>query len=101
MAGKRSKGRTGEPEEVAGNGLLHRRALLGQGLLVAGAVGTGFGLTGAAAEPLTEGPWSTKVGSVIPPYQTPSRFEAHVVRTQDNPDGVPRNSRARTPHHLL
>jgi sulfane dehydrogenase subunit SoxC len=42
-----------------------------------------------------------KVGSVIPPYQTPSRFEAHVVRSQDNPDGVPRNSRARTPHHLL
>jgi sulfane dehydrogenase subunit SoxC len=30
-----------------------------------------------------------------------SRFEARVVRTQDNPDGVPRNSRARTPHHLL
>src|SRR5215831_10404123 len=92
-----------EPEEVAGNGLLHRRALLSRGILIAGAAATGMGtsLNGAAAEPLTEGPWSTKVGSIIPPYQTPSRFEAHVVRTQDNPGGVPRNSRARTPHHLL
>ena len=25
----------------------------------------------------------------------------HVVRTLDNPDNEPRNSRARTPHHLL
>jgi sulfane dehydrogenase subunit SoxC len=103
MAGKGSRSRAREPEEVAGNGLLHRRALLGQGILIAGAMTTGMGasLTSAAAEPLTEGPWSMKVGSIIPPYQTPSRFEAHVVRTQDNPDGVPRNSRARTPHHLL
>ncbi|HEX3487398.1 MAG TPA: hypothetical protein VHT51_20245, partial [Micropepsaceae bacterium] len=103
MARKRSLEAAAEPEMVAGNGLLHRRALLGRGIMIAGAAATGIGagLTRAAAEPLTEGPWSMKVGSIIPPYQTPSRYEAHVVRSQDNPDGVPRNSRARTPHHML
>jgi sulfane dehydrogenase subunit SoxC len=88
---------------VAGNGLIDRRALLGRGVLFAGAVGVGGAgsLTGAAAEPLKDGPWSLEVGSVIPPYQTPSRFEKNVVRTVDNPNNEPRNSRARTPHHLL
>ena len=91
-----------EPEVVAGNGLLHRRALLGQGITFAGAVGSGLAaVSGAAAEPLKDGPWSLNVGTPIPPYQTPSRFEARVVRTLDNPDNVPRNSRARTPHHRL
>jgi sulfane dehydrogenase subunit SoxC len=98
----RVKTQTQEPEIVAGNGLLHRRALLGQGIIFAGAVGSGLaGVTGAAAEPLHDGPWSLNVGTPIPPYQTPSRFEARVVRSLDNPDNVPRNSRARTPHHLL
>src|SRR5579871_1970832 len=92
---------TAEPETVAGNGLLHRRALLGQGLIFASAVGAGIGPAGAAAEPLREGPWSLNVGTPIPAYQTPSRFEAHVVRTRDNPDNLPRNSRARTPHQFL
>src|SRR5579864_7766716 len=100
--GRRVKPQSQEPEVVAGNGLLHRRALLGQGLIFAGAVGSGLGAaTGAAAEPLREGPWSLNVGTPIPAYQTPSRFEARVVRTRDNPDNLPRNSRARTPHHLL
>jgi len=89
--------------QVAGNGLLDRRALLGRGIAFAGAAATGAGasLTGAAAEPLTEEQWMLEVGAVIPPYQTASRFEKHVVRTVDNPDNLPRNSRARTPHHLL
>src|SRR5579864_3471551 len=100
--GRRVKPQSQEPEVVAGNGLLHRRALLGQGLIFAGAVGSGLGAaTGAAAEPLREGPWSLNVGTPIPAYQTPSRFEARVVRTRDNPDNVPRNSRARTPHQML
>ena len=100
--GRRLEAQAQEPEVVAGNGLLHRRALLGHGLIFAGAVGSGLGAaTGAAAEPLHEGPWSLNVGAPIAAYQTPSRFEAHVVRTLDNPNNVPRNSRARTPHHLL
>src|SRR3979411_1141352 len=87
---------------VAGNGLIDRRALLGRGVMFASAAAAGVGSTvGAAAEPLVEGPWSNEVGAVIRAYQVASRFEKHVVRTVDNPDNVPRNSRARTPHHLL
>jgi sulfane dehydrogenase subunit SoxC len=90
-------------EQVAGNGLLHRRALLGRGIMVAGAMGAGSAglLTGAAAEPLAEAPWSLEPGEVTPPYGRPSRFENNVVRTVDNPKNEPSGSRARTPHHLL
>ncbi len=87
---------------VAGNGLIDRRALLGRGVTFASAAAAGVGSTvGAAAEPMVDGPWSNEVGAVIPAYQVASRFEKNVVRTVDNPDNLPRNSRARTPHHLL
>jgi sulfane dehydrogenase subunit SoxC len=97
------KHRTPPPpvEPVAGNGLLHRRALLRGGAMVAGAMTTGASLTGAAAEPLQNDPWSLEMGSVVPAYQVPSRFEKDVVRTRSNPDNEFRNSHARTPHHLL
>jgi sulfane dehydrogenase subunit SoxC len=90
-------------QQVAGNGLLDRRALLGRGVLLAGAMGAGAAgsLTGAAAEPLAEAPWSTHPGDVTPPYQRPSQFESNVVRTVDNPNNKPSGSRARTPHQLL
>jgi sulfane dehydrogenase subunit SoxC len=90
-------------EQVAGNGLLHRRALLGRGIMVAGAMGAGSAglVTGAAAEPLAEAPWSLEPGDVTPPYGRPSRFESAVVRTVDNPKNEPSGSRARTPHQLL
>jgi len=99
----RAEKQTQTLEPVAGNGLLHRRALLGRGIMLAGAAATGVGtsLTGAAAEPMVDGPWTSEVGAVIPPYQVASRFEKHVVRSVDNPDNLPRNSRARTPHHLI
>ena len=58
-------------------------------------------MTAAGAEPLKDGPWSLEAGDVIPAYGVPSRFEKHVIRAVDNPDNVPRNSRARTPHHRL
>src|ERR1700722_4218347 len=89
--------------DVAGNGLLHRRALLGRGITVAGAMGAGAAgaLTGAAAEPLAEAPWSIEPGDATPPYGHPSPFEKAVVRTVDNPKNEPGGSRARAPHHLL
>src|SRR5580704_17761579 len=89
--------------EVAGNGLLHRRALLGRGIMVAGAMGAGAAgsLTGGAAEPLTEAPWSVEPGGATPPYGRPSPFEKAVVRTVDNPKNEPSGSRARTPHQFL
>ena len=88
-------------EPVAGNGLINRRALLGQGIAVAGAMSTGAAVTGAAAEPLKDEPWSLEFGSIMPAVQAPSRFEKDVVRTLSNPTGEFRNSHARTPHHLL
>jgi sulfane dehydrogenase subunit SoxC len=89
--------------DVAGNGLLDRRALLGRGIMFAGATAAGAGasLTSAAAEPLKDDPWSLTMGAITPPRQEPSRFEKNVVRTLSNPNHEFRNSHARTPHHLL
>ncbi len=90
-------------EPVAGNGLLDRRALLGRSIMFAGAMtaGAGASLTGAAAEPLKDDPWSEEVGALVPPLQVPSRFEKDVLRTLSNPNRDFRTSHARTPHHLL
>jgi sulfane dehydrogenase subunit SoxC len=88
-------------EPVAGNGLLHRRALLERGVMLAGVVATGASSQVASAEPLTNGPWSLAPGVPIPPYGQPSKFEQKVVRTLSNPKLEPRTSGARTPHHFL
>src|SRR3984885_9761983 len=90
-------------EAAAGNGLIDRRALLGRGMVFAGAVSAGIGPSSAAAgaEPLADDPWSLELGEPMPIYQTPSKFEAKVARTLSNPNFEPRNSHARTPHHLL
>jgi sulfane dehydrogenase subunit SoxC len=91
----------GEPPDVAGNGLIDRRALIGRGILFAGAAASGTALAGAAAEPLTDEPWSRETGAVTPVLQTPSRFEKNVVRTLSNPNNEMRTSHARTPHQML
>src|SRR6266850_8102066 len=88
-------------EIAAGNGLLHRRAFLTSGATLAAAI-TGYTLSDtAAAQQLTDAPWSAKPGTPIPEYATPSAFEKHVVRTLTNPRGEPRTQHARTPHHLV
>jgi sulfane dehydrogenase subunit SoxC len=88
---------------VAGNGLIDRRALLGRGAAIAGAVGTTVAAssTGAGAEPLKDDPWSLEPGSTVKAYQQPSRFEKDVALTLTNSDGRPIVQNARTPHHLL
>jgi len=103
MSTKRPNRGSGDASFVAANGLIHRRALLGRGILFAGAMGTGAGaaLTSAAAEPLAIDPWSVSPGIVIPPYERPSKYENNVVRTLTNPNNEARGSAARTPHHLL
>jgi sulfane dehydrogenase subunit SoxC len=90
-------------DQVAGNGLLHRRALLGRGLAFAGVVGTSTSgsPTGAAAEPLTDAEWGLEPGDPVPAYQLPSKFAKNVARTLANPNFEPRTSQSRTPHHLL
>lgn len=91
-------------DEAAGNGLLNRRALLGQSLIAVGTLGAGVALnsTTAAAEPLVpEQTWGQQPGDPIPAYQTPSKFASNVVRTLSNPNFEPRTSQSRTPHQLL
>jgi sulfane dehydrogenase subunit SoxC len=102
MSDPKSKRPLPDADVVAGNGLLDRRALLGRGILIAGAAATGVGgAATAAAEPLKDAPWSAAPGAVTPVLQTPSRFEKDVVRTLSNPSGTPRTQHARTPHQLL
>src|ERR1700722_2168569 len=76
MSSKNKKSTLPDVEVVAGNGLLHRRALLGRGIVLAGAMttGTAGALTAAAAEPLKDDPWSTGPGAVTPALQERSRF---------------------------
>ena len=88
-------------EPVAGNGLLHRRALLTGGVVFAGAMSTGAALNRAAAEPLKDPEWSLMPGDVTPVLQKPSRFEAGVVRILSNPKGEPRTQHARAPLQML
>jgi len=95
------KRHAGALEQVAGNGLLHRRALLGGGVAFAGAFGTASAPDRAAAAPLQIPEWSLAPGDVTPALQKPSRFEAGVVRTLSNPKGEPRTQHARAPLHRL
>ena len=68
-------------EAVAGNGLLHRRVFLTGGAAFAAAV-TGYTLSDtAAAQQLTDPPWSKGRGVSIQEYGTPSPFEKPVMRT--------------------
>src|SRR6202171_3748147 len=104
MANARHRNARGQPlEAAAGNGLIDRRALLGRGMVFAGAMSAGIGPSSAAAGagPLGDDPWSMEVGDPMPFYQVPSKFETKVARTLSNPNHEPRNSHARTPHHLL
>jgi sulfane dehydrogenase subunit SoxC len=78
---------------------LDRRSFLRGGL--AAAV-TGYSVVKtAAAEPLTDDPWSLVPGAVTRPYEQRSRFEDQVARTLSNPKGEARVQNARTPLHLL
>src|SRR5215472_13207189 len=86
MSTSKRRARASAPEMVAGNGLIDRRVLLGRGIAIAGAVGTGAGLTGAAAEPLRDEKWSLEFGSIMPPVQTASKYEKDVARSLSNPN---------------
>jgi sulfane dehydrogenase subunit SoxC len=101
MSESESRGRISSLDLVAGNGLINRRALLGRGIAVAGAMAAAGTATGAAAEPLKDESWSQGFGSITPALQTASPFEKNVTRTLSNPNGEIRTSHARTPHQLL
>ena len=80
---------------IAGNGILHRRALLSGGFALAAAAST------AHAEPLREDEWTTHQGANVMPYGSRSRFEKNTLRTLSNPNGEPRTQHARVPHQNL
>lgn len=63
----------------------------------------GYGLVGETqAEPLPILPWMQKPGALPKPYDTPSRFEAEVIRRGvPSATGVREIGTVRTPHHLL
>src|ERR1700680_4838459 len=92
MSHFKRRGRAPALDPVAGNGLINRRALLGQGMVIAGAMSAG--MSGAAAEPLKDEKWSLEFGGDTPAVQTPSPFEKNVVRALSNPNGEFRNSHA-------
>src|ERR1035438_4389641 len=89
-------------QQVAANGLLDRRALLGQGVLFAGAAAASgvTAIASAAAEPLRNDPWSTMPGAPVTTYSLPSHFESKVVRTPPD-NSRPGTQQARTPHQDL
>src|ERR1700676_2608888 len=79
MSHFKRRGRAPSLDPVAGNGLINRRALLGQGIAIAGALGAAGSVTGAAAEPVKDEAWSLEFGGNTPTLQVPSRFEKEVV----------------------
>ena len=101
MAGSRRRSGP-QIEQVAGGGLLDRRALLGTGVAFAGAAAAASvtGAATAAAEPLANDAWSLSPGAPIPPYSNPSKFEAKVAHLIAPGNGIG-TGQARTPHHLL
>jgi sulfane dehydrogenase subunit SoxC len=90
--------RSPDIEQVAGNGLLDRRALFRTGAALAAAGGI---VAEARAEPLAVEPWMRTPGAPFTPYGQPSRFEAKVVRTFASAPGTTGTGSSRTPLHAL
>src|SRR5499427_2498770 len=87
-----------ESEQVAGNGLLHRRVFLAGG---AAAMGAGAMVNQAGAAPLAVEPWMKIPGAPFNGYGQPSKYEEKVARTWASAPGTGGTGSARTPHHLL
>jgi len=85
---------------VGGNGLLHRRALLGQSITYVSALAAAATVS-AVAEPLAVDPWNRAPGGAVAPYGQPSAYERDFIRTLTNPKAEIRESVARTPLHRL
>ena len=85
-------------EQVAGNGLLHRRMFLAGR---AAAVGASVAPSGVSAAPLPVEPWMKLPGAGFDGYGQPSKFEAKVARTFASAPGTTGTGSSRTPHHRL
>src|SRR5215468_6833322 len=87
-----------ETEQVAGNGLLHRRMFLAGG---AAAMGAGAVVDQAGAAPLAVESWMKIPGAPFNGYGQPSKYEEKVARTFASAPGTGGTGSSRTPHHLL
>ncbi len=87
-----------ESEQVAGNGLLHRRMFLAGS---AAAAGIGALVEEVKADPLPIEPWMKTPGSPFVGYGQPSKYEEKVARTWASAPGTTGTGSSRTPHQLL
>jgi sulfane dehydrogenase subunit SoxC len=87
-----------ETEQVAGNGLLHRRMFLTGS---AAAMGAGAIVDQAGAAPLQVESWMKLPGAPFNGYGQPSKYEEKVARTWASAPGTGGTGSSRTPHHLL
>ena len=91
-------------EEVAGNGLLHRRAFLTHGMVMIGAAGLIARSPGsaAAADPPDVPPWMQSPGAGMSGYGVPAKYEGKVMRTGiDSKPGTTGSGASRTPLERL
>jgi sulfane dehydrogenase subunit SoxC len=88
-----------DPEQVAGNGLLDRRALFIGAAAAAGSAALPDTALGADALPVE--PWMKVPGSPFVAYGQPSKFADKVARIFASVPGTTGTGTSRTPHHLL
>ena len=88
---------SGQVEEVAANGLLHRRAFLKTGAIVA----SGTTILSATAAPPEVDIWSTTAGRPPEAYGNRSEFESDVTRDAFTPTISVGAGASRTPHGSL
>jgi sulfane dehydrogenase subunit SoxC len=99
--GEASVGTIIKPDHVAGNGLLHRRHLLGLGLAGIGAMAVGSAQA-ADVSMISMPQWSKAPGPGPSEYGAPSQFAANIKRLSGAPNAMsPGTGASRTPLHLL
>jgi sulfane dehydrogenase subunit SoxC len=86
-------------QQVAGNGLLHRRMFLAAG--AAAAAGASAVPSEVNAAPLPVEPWMQVPGAGFNGYGQPSKFEEKVARTWASAPGTTGTGSSRTPHQQL
>jgi len=97
-----SEGETLRDEIVAGNGLMHRRALLRGALLSAGFAAAGAGVARADDPSGADAPeWMKTPGKPFSAYGTPSKWAEKVQRIFTIAPGRAGTGVSRTPLHLL
>lgn len=91
-----------KPEQIAGNGLLHRRHFLGLGLGAGSALVAGHILAAESSDILQIPAWSKQPGPGPSDYGSRSRYTDNIVRTAGQPNPLyPGGGASRTPLHQL